>query len=784
MATGIAYGWQVENSNGTPVSGALISFKKSGTSTDATTYTDKTLTVPASNPVVADAAGWFNTYLDPNQDYDITIKSADGSTTYSSPSVLPTSTGSQPLDATLTGIAALVPAADEFIQATGTDTFRAIKLFVDTYAAASALTGSTSGDIIWIRGRNSATGAGGGMFKWSTSDLSTEVTADPRSGVYLPPDSDNTGASGAWVRVGLEEEPWKLEASWFKLAADTSDSAAVQAAVDLALDLNRSADIHVRQWQFATTVTIDLSARTQDAVEQGLPVINFKGDGDGISWIELTAATCALEYLGGTGAGGHSFIDWEGFSIRPDLSTVSARASGTVGIRLNNCAYWNFSDIEFAYLALGLDGIDILSGNGHQCFFRLNAQHMYVRGGTYEGEANYSHPNAIGWADTLFAGSTKVSVVKGCANFLLQGGTVEGNGSSYTAGGLTATMNGATQANPCVITTTAAHGISAGDYIRISGVAGMTELNDLVFVATSVTSTTITLEGTDGTAIDATGYTAYSSGGTITQLGGAFLFSDCGVQGGVALKADGVYVEGHSGLADFIIDHTTSERAQYVFIGNTFQRYSSTAYTKYHLSFASSIAESRMVLLGNAFESISPYTDDGGRPYWEAGVAEVYEFGNLIQDPALMPQNTLTPDSAAAVYTASELSGIDAGRWGGSEVRISDGTLDGNAARAYSDGSTWINVAEKIYRFRVSWSGSAYSATLPSGWSLTTNGNNTCTITHGLGSTEYVVMAMVGGTTAARLVESAHTTTQTQIALYNTSNTLVGDHFNFELSVT
>jgi hypothetical protein len=84
MALGIPYGWQVENASGTPVSGAKIGFKKADTSTNRAPFTDKNLTVPASNPVIADAAGWFNVYLDPSLDYDITVKSADESITYQS----------------------------------------------------------------------------------------------------------------------------------------------------------------------------------------------------------------------------------------------------------------------------------------------------------------------------------------------------------------------------------------------------------------------------------------------------------------------------------------------------------------------------------------------------------------------------------------------------------------------------------------------------------------------------------------------------------------------------
>lgn len=39
-----------------------------------------------------------------------------------------------------------------------------------------------------------------GLFVFSASDLSAKVTSDPEQGVYVAPDSDATGATGAWVR--------------------------------------------------------------------------------------------------------------------------------------------------------------------------------------------------------------------------------------------------------------------------------------------------------------------------------------------------------------------------------------------------------------------------------------------------------------------------------------------------------------------------------------------------------------------------------------------------------
>jgi hypothetical protein len=104
------------------VSGAKVYFKIKGTNTNATTYTDSALTVPASNPVVADAAGWFNTYLSPTINYDVEIKSANDAITYRSFSESPSATGSQPVDATLTALAGLGLENRKLIRGTGVDT--------------------------------------------------------------------------------------------------------------------------------------------------------------------------------------------------------------------------------------------------------------------------------------------------------------------------------------------------------------------------------------------------------------------------------------------------------------------------------------------------------------------------------------------------------------------------------------------------------------------------------------------------------------------------------------
>lgn len=79
-----------------------------------------------------------------------------------------------------------------------------------------------------------------------------------------------------------------------------------------------------------------------------------------------------------------------------------------------------------------------------------------------------------------------------------------------------ATITGATQASPVVITATA-HGFgSAGDVLRarITKVIGMTELNDNEYQITIVDANSFSLQDPHtGDAIDGTGFTAYSSSG-------------------------------------------------------------------------------------------------------------------------------------------------------------------------------------------------------------------------------------------------------------------------------
>lgn len=84
------------------------------------------------------------------------------------------------------------------------------------------------------------------------------------------------------------------------------------------------------------------------------------------------------------------------------------------------------------------------------------------------------------------------------------------------SGGGAATISGATQANPIVVTTDAAHGFGDGQKVTITDVVGMTELNGNSYFVDTLTIDTFALYSDAGltSTVDGTAYTAYVSGGS------------------------------------------------------------------------------------------------------------------------------------------------------------------------------------------------------------------------------------------------------------------------------
>ena len=79
------------------------------------------------------------------------------------------------------------------------------------------------------------------------------------------------------------------------------------------------------------------------------------------------------------------------------------------------------------------------------------------------------------------------------------------------------TITGITKADPAVVTS-GTHGYTDGDWVIISSVVGMTELNGKMFKVANKTPNTYELTDIDDVDIDSSAYTVYSSGGTSEKV--------------------------------------------------------------------------------------------------------------------------------------------------------------------------------------------------------------------------------------------------------------------------
>lgn len=79
------------------------------------------------------------------------------------------------------------------------------------------------------------------------------------------------------------------------------------------------------------------------------------------------------------------------------------------------------------------------------------------------------------------------------------------------------TITGATNA-PAIVITDTAHGYENGDWVYISDVEGMTELNGLAWIVTNKTTNTYELTDMFGNIVDSLGFGSYTGGGAASRL--------------------------------------------------------------------------------------------------------------------------------------------------------------------------------------------------------------------------------------------------------------------------
>jgi len=298
---------QFFDDNGDPLISGFLQFYQSGTTTDKDTFSDINETIPNANPVPLDGAGRcpnvfgsgaykiisYDASMVQYQSFDPVISDSvggafaswDAVTIYSEgklvtgsdlkrySSIFSSNQGSDPVTSPAewkpitfisTGIVDNSVAAAITIDANSNIHFASTL----TITALKAMTAPLYDNVnIHVFGYSAEGDGGNGIFKWDASNLSTEVTSDTLNGIYVPPNADNTGASGAWVR----EHSSIINVRWFGATGDgaTDDSAAITAANTYAAALTNGGEVLFPSGVYKVSVNTSISSNVAASFSQG-----------------------------------------------------------------------------------------------------------------------------------------------------------------------------------------------------------------------------------------------------------------------------------------------------------------------------------------------------------------------------------------------------------------------------------------------------------------------------------------------------------------------------------
>ncbi|MCJ8334948.1 MAG: glycoside hydrolase family 55 protein [Epibacterium sp.] len=248
-------------------------------------------------------------------------------------------------------------------------------IVVNSIAVIEALSDPTAGDAVYLNA-----GGRSGWFNFDDSDLSSEVGADTQQGIYIAPDADATGASGAWVR----QYDGTVNVKWFGAAGDglTDDAAAFQAAID-----SDAGTVFVPAGVYIIKATLTFTGTPPNMIgdgsryNQGLNTrlrIDHPGDGifvNGTSHISTHFQDMAIERTGGFfDQGANINFDGQGgvanIVAAVSMSRVYVRG-GQTGIRLRgviNAAFRDFTCSEQSLAGIYFDGSGVVpASNNIEC---------------------------------------------------------------------------------------------------------------------------------------------------------------------------------------------------------------------------------------------------------------------------------------------------------------------------------------------------------------------------------------------------------------------------------
>ena len=288
----------------------------------------------------------------------------------------------------------------------------------------------------------------------------------------------------------------------------TDDTAAIQAAVDHCLVSGDGLFFPTGRYRTTSVINIDKSASSLDPT-QGGKMLSLRGSGPASSQIAADHNGVAINFVGGTGAGWHTYFYIDGIGI---TKANFGRNVGSIGLQLDDVAYGQFNRFDISYFEYGIKATDTLSSSFSDGSIRLNNYGFQFQKGTR------SHPNNITFRGIItlnnqiwggqviqpstfnyIGGSIESNGYTGIPGDPLswgidiQNGGTEGSVATYFSGVYIENNNGRADVKILSDTKNATYSFSGCSFLRFSDIATRFVTNNIFF--NSITESRLSLSG-------------------------------------------------------------------------------------------------------------------------------------------------------------------------------------------------------------------------------------------------------------------------------------------------
>jgi hypothetical protein len=230
--------------------------------------------------------------------------------------------------------------------------------------------------------------------------------------------------------VGMNVKAFGAKGNWngtqSSSGTGTDDTTAIQNAINYCVANGTGLFFPPGRYRTTAPLVIDRSFNNQDPINGGMYGIAIEGAGAASCQIASDHNGACIDFTGGSGAGWHTYFNISGIGL---LKANYGRNSGSVGLSMDQAAFFSINRFDITGFEYGINAVDCLSGSFEDGTIRLNNYGWRFAKGTRSHPNNISFRGVITLNNQIWGGQI---IQPSLFDYI--GGSIESNGFTGTPG--------------------------------------------------------------------------------------------------------------------------------------------------------------------------------------------------------------------------------------------------------------------------------------------------------------------------------------------------------------